>query len=1752
MTIRGRIWVALILVSAAAQVSRAQSPVSLYNAFSGDYDYAVIGGTLRSQPNSVSSTALKTSDTTSLNIGGASVVAAYLYWAGSGATADNTVTFDGASYTADRTFSASYNNGGTMLYFFAAFKDITASFTPPSPTRAYIFSNLTVDNGGPYATSSAVVSGWSLLVVYNDAAGVRRTINIYDGFQEYRGSQIILQPNNFYVPFGTVDGKVTHVTFEGDAENSAALSGFTERLAFNGFELTDALNPTANQFNSVSNELDSAKGGTFGVDIDTYDITRLLTPGDTTATSLYSSGGDLVLLNLEVISISDTSNSDLQITKTHSGGTPVIAGNTMTYTLSVKNNGPDPTGAITVRDSLPAGAILSSLGLGSGWVVDSSLKPVYRFTRSAVLGVGATAPNISMTVGTKYDATSYPILRNVATVSSPQFDRRPWNNVSVDTVTIVTPVFVTSTKTFANLNGLPPVIGDTLAYTITVRNTGNYNVSPANLNPITVIDSVPSGFTILPGGLTPGASVSGQVITFGAITTLNVGATTTLTYRVRIGPSFNGNTAFTNIAHVRASTVDQVVTSTVRPPPPLSITKSFDPGKTKGGDVITVRLVVRNNSTSLTSTGGVVTDTLLTTTGYTYVANSIRLNGVLQTQANDFPTDSTRYIAGPPARIIVGLTGARAPGAADTITYQITALAAPRDIYNKAWVRNSQRSVDTSNAYVYIRANATGRVTGPLTILPGETPVFTLVDGDLNTNTGTVQTFNDSVFVVRTNEWEPIAFTETGVNTGVFTGSRASVFGTGSNGNNNGTLAVRPGDTLLVTYIDALDSSGAVNRVRSWRTAVVGGNTAILVGTTTALPGDSVYYTLTDADLNRNPSVVETYSIPDTNRVTNERETIVFTETGANTGIFTGKIATQFGLTAGANFNGSFNVKALDSLALRYRDTVNAAGQDGGWLSVRTNILGGATATLTVTPQIYPWDSVKVTVTDADLNLSPGVGESITVRDSNIVTLEYQDVVLTETGLNTGIFVGYLKTRYGLVRGADNDGYIFVQQGAQLRVSYLDARQANGGPGSTLTATTNVLGGNPGSLSASPTPIFAGDSVQVTITDADLNKNAALAESYAVRDSNITTGEWETITVVETGNNTGIFTTWVRTQYGLTAGTNNDGIFNAKVGDSLVVTYRDTVTTNGAPGATLKAGSGFKGGHNATLTATATILPGDSLQVTVSDRDLNRLPGVAESYTVRDTNRVTGEWETVTLTETGPNTGIFGGWLRSIFGTTVGANNSGSMTVKAGDTLRVTYRDSLRANGGALTLTANTVVRGGFTAMMTTTTPIVPGDSIRVLIKDLDLNKNAGVAESYTVRDTNRVTGEWETVTLTEASVNDSIFIGWIRTVYGAGAGSNNDGVFSVKASDSLVAYYRDTLLVNGGPGPTLTSFTRVLGGVTATFTASPSLLAPLDSTVLTLTDADLNKLSGTIEFYILSVVSKAGETENLRFVETGANTGVFTRVVGTLFGAGPGAAGDSVFTVSPGDTLRSSYIDSLMQDGGRQTLTVAVPILAVNFATSSKSLVDLNGGSVLPPDTLAYAIHVVNSGLPRARSVAVTDTLPSGVTVLSSTLPPGASVASGVLTFARFNLAAGDSVTLTYSVRVDSSIQSQVPAVNRARISANGATTVVTASFTPVNRPLMTFAKGVNRPTAKPGDTLTYTMTYSNTGTSLATMVIVTDGIPMYTTYVQQSVVLNGVPRTDQSGDDEVVVSGGVVQVAVGSVVPGGSGTITFRVRIQ
>lgn len=120
----------------------------------------------------------------------------------------------------------------------------------------------------------------------------------------------------------------------------------------------------------------------------------------------------------------------------------------------------------------------------------------------------------------------------------------------------------------------------------------------------------------------------------------------------------------------------------------------------------------------------------------------------------------------------------------------------------------------------------------------------------------------------------------------------------------------------------------------------------------------------------------------------------------------------------------------------------------------------------------------------------------------------------------------------------------------------------------------------------------------------------------------------------------------------------------------------------------------------------------------------------------------------------------------------------------------------------------------------------------------------------------------------------------------------------------------------------------------------------------------------------------------------------------------------------------------------------------------------------------------------------------------------------------------------------------------------------VVTTSFSQYN-PAFTFDKtatDINGGSFVPGDSLTYTMSFNNTGNDSSTNTVIIDNIPAGTSFIPGSIKINGVTKTDASGDDQAeydIINGRVVfRVGTGAnAVNGGklgvgvSGTVEFKV---
>lgn len=203
--------------------------------------------------------------------------------------------------------------------------------------------------------------------------------------------------------------------------------------------------------------------------------------------------------------------------------------------------------------------------------------------------------------------------------------------------------------------------------------------------------------------------------------------------------------------------------------------------------------------------------------------------------------------------------------------------------------------------------------------------------------------------------------------------------------------------------------------------------------------------------------------------------------------------------------------------------------------------------------------------------------------------------------------------------------------------------------------------------------------------------------------------------------------------------------------------------------------------------------------------------------------------------------------------------------------------------------------------------------------------------------------------------------------------------------------------------------------------------------------------------------------------------------------------------------------------------------------------------------DTIMYTIGIINSGNVTANNVVFSDTIPNGTTFVPNSLmvngiaqlgnpsPPGIAIGS-IPVLATY--------TITFSVVVNTiPVPNPIPNSGTSsysytkdpRLSDVTAATHTNTVTTQINQANVGVTKKVNQNTSGIGDTLTYTLTFINTGSTTANHVILTDTIATAVSFVPGSLSVNGVPN----------VGSPVAGVDIGSIGPDAVTTVTFQVVV-
>jgi uncharacterized repeat protein (TIGR01451 family) len=301
-----------------------------------------------------------------------------------------------------------------------------------------------------------------------------------------------------------------------------------------------------------------------------------------------STTADLILVNNSTTqSTQINAIADLSITKT---GTPdpAIAGQRLTYTITVSNAGPSDARLVTITDAVPASLsnIEYSPNSGSSWLP---------WTGSYTNGTLPVGNSLALLVRgmINTDVAGGTVISNTAVVSSATSDPAPANNSQTVTTTVNA-----SADLSIIVAGSLPVAGSQVTYTLTV-----FNIGPSDAQAVTLADnlSTPSPFN---AGTLEYSDNNGSTwntwtgsLNAGSLTARN---TYTLLVRGTLSNGYSGST-LSNTASVSGTTADPDAannTYTIEEPlssaADLSIVKTCNTTSVVAGQPIEYKLLVSN------------------------------------------------------------------------------------------------------------------------------------------------------------------------------------------------------------------------------------------------------------------------------------------------------------------------------------------------------------------------------------------------------------------------------------------------------------------------------------------------------------------------------------------------------------------------------------------------------------------------------------------------------------------------------------------------------------------------------------------------------------------------------------------------------------------------------------------------------------------------------------------------------------------------------------------------------------------------------------------------------------------------------------------------------------------------------------------------------------------------------------------------------------------------------------------------------
>ncbi len=1380
------------------------------------------------------------------------------------------------------------------------------------------------------------------------------------------------------------------------------------------------------------------------------------------------------------------SAADLAVVKAGPAG--ISASDTITYTVTVTNGGPNAAQNVVVTDTLPTmGTFVSATdgGVETGGVVTWP-----------TIATMTVADTLSYTV--RFVAPTSGSIANLAAATSPTTDTVPTNNTSTATtvVSALTDVAVViSAPATANA-------GDTIAYTVQVTNNG-----PSDAANVVVADTLPLTGTFI--SASNGGSETGGTVTWPTVGSMTPADTLTftVTYRVPATGSVTHN-ASVSTSTTESSTANNTdpATTVVSEQADVDVVKT-GPATANASDTIVYTVRVTNNGPS-DAANVVITDTLPSSGTFVSASNGgVETGGVITwpTVVSITPSDTAIYTV---------TFVSPASGSITNITAATSATVDPVTTNNDG--SGAARVVTAISDLTDLVATIVGQATANA----GDTIVYTLTV----TNNGP----SDAANVVIADTLPATGSFVSASNAGVESGGTVTW----------PTIAsMTPGDTVVYTVRYRVPASGAVTSTATAATPTTESTTANNIdAATTTITAQVDLDVLKTGPPAANAGDTITYAIQVTNLGPSNAASVVITDTlpatgtllsASNGGVGVGGVITwptiasvtptdtiNYTVTFVTPTSGSLtNTAAAESSTsdlTSANNTSSVVTTVASIADVAVSISGPAAAnagdTITYTVQATnngPSDAANVVLADS---LPPGgtfVGASnggtesggtvtwptlptMTPADTVTYTVTY---ILPPSGTVTSTATVATATTESTT--ANNSDAVSTAIAAQADVQIIKTGPANANASDTVVYTLTVTNGGPSTASN----VVVSDTLPSTGVLVGASDGGVEASGVITWPSlpSVTIADTVVYTVTFVAPTSGAITNISAATSPTTdpIPTNNDGSGAGRVTTSIAAITDVAVDITGPAGAT--AGD--------TIVYTIRVTnngPSDAVGVVIADS----LPAIGTFVSASNGGTESGRtvtWPTVstmtpadtityTVTYVVPTTGTLSSTATV---TTPTTESSTANNVDPISTVVAEQADlEILKTGPTSALAADTIV---YTIRVVN---LGPSSATNVIITDtLPATDTLAVSGQF-VAASNGGTESGEVVTwptIPTMLAGDTVSYTVTYQVPNAGPINNRVGVTSA-TPDPTPANNTDGHSVAITPRAdvqtTKTGPATALVGDTITYALTTSNVGPNDAASVVLTD--------TLPAGATFVDATGGGTEA---------AGVVTWTLGTV-----STLTSRVDTVRVQLTASGSYTniaaataatadsDPTNNDGsgaGRVTTTVgALTDLAVAIVAPATA----NAG-----DTINYTVTVTNNGPSDATSVVIADTLPSTGTFVSAS--NGGVEAGGTVTWPTVGtVTSADTIvyTVTYVVPASGSLTSTATVATPT--TESNSTNNVAAAVTTVALQADLDVLKTGPANVIAGDTIVYTIRLTNLGPSNASTVILTDTLPLSGTFVSAS----------------------------------------------